>query len=143
MNKTLKKMRLTFVLVIAVLAGIAASHPVKAANLTFTEQFPNTHTAQVIAEKFNMLPTDEISAANIAATTLDVSKKDITDIRGIEIFTNLQSLSLNHNKLVSLPNSIGQLTELKYIYLNSNQLESLPNTFGNLTKAFEINLYNN
>ena len=40
----------------------------------------------------------------------------------------LEGLNLSGNKLISLPESIGQLQRLQFLDLSNNQLQTLPNT---------------
>lgn len=145
MNKILKKLRLTFVLIIAVLVGVALSHPVKAAGIgiTFEEQFSNSHTAQVIASKFGKLSSDEITDNDIGITNLDISNKSLADINGIDIFNNLTNINISNNSLTNLPNSITNLSKLTYILAGSNQLTSLPENINNLNKLEGIYASNN
>ncbi|MFK5889401.1 MAG: T9SS type A sorting domain-containing protein [Flavobacteriaceae bacterium] len=56
-------------------------------------------------------------------TNLDVSNKGITDLTGIEAFTNLQSLVCSNNSLTSL--DLTALTSLQNIHCDNNQLTSL------------------
>ncbi|MBS0649826.1 MAG: leucine-rich repeat domain-containing protein [Verrucomicrobia bacterium] len=57
--------------------------------------------------------------------------------------TNLELLSLQNNPLASLPKEFGNLTNLKELYLNDNQLTSLPHEFGNLPNLKELYLNDN
>ena len=45
---------------------------------------------------------------------------------------NLKKLSLQDNKLQSLPTEIGNLRNLQQLYLSNNQIQSLPAEIGNL-----------
>ena len=45
----------------------------------------------------------------------------------IDVFCNLTVLSLHHNQLTCLPETLGQLTQLRDLNLGYNQLRSLPN----------------
>ncbi|AMP20779.1 hypothetical protein AZF37_05935 [endosymbiont 'TC1' of Trimyema compressum] len=63
---------LVFISVLAV-CGLS-SKPIEAANPTFAEQFSNEHTAQVIANYFGKLVTDEMDATVLNASTLDLSR---------------------------------------------------------------------
>jgi Leucine-rich repeat (LRR) protein len=52
-------------------------------------------------------------------------------------------LNLYKKGLMSLPETIGQLTSLKALYLPGNQLTSLPDTIGNLKSLFNLSLDSN
>ena len=56
-------------------------------------------------------------------TTLDVSSKNIADIRGIEGFTALETFACSLNSLTYI--DISQNTALKIAYVNDNQLTNL------------------
>ncbi|NOY47680.1 MAG: T9SS type A sorting domain-containing protein [Chlorobi bacterium] len=56
-------------------------------------------------------------------TDLDVSNKGITDLTGIEAFTNLQSLVCSNNSLTSL--DLTALTSLQNLHCDNNQLTGL------------------
>ncbi len=66
----------------------------------------------------------EISQAEaLAITSLDVSGRGITDLTGIENFTNLQTLHCEYNSLTSL--DVSGLTSLESLYCHNNSLTSL------------------
>jgi len=56
-------------------------------------------------------------------TDLDISNQNITDLTGIEAFTNLQSLVCSNNSLTSL--DVTALTSLMNLHCDNNQLTSL------------------
>ena len=56
-------------------------------------------------------------------TAINVANKDISDLKGIEYFTNLKWLYCYSCKLTSL--DVSQNTQLKYLDCNSNELTSL------------------
>ena len=66
----------------------------------------------------------EISHAEAQAiTSLDVRDKNISDLSGIEAFTNLETLICSNNQLSSL--DISSNTKLTSLYCDNNQLSGL------------------
>ena len=55
----------------------------------------------------------------------------------------LSHLDLHNNRIVNVPDTIGQLTRLTYLNLGSNNLEVLPSAVGNLTNLTTLALYRN
>jgi Leucine-rich repeat (LRR) protein len=49
-----------------------------------------------------------------------------------QVSLDIEVLSLYHNQLQSLPESIGNLHTLQYLSLSYNNLQSLPESIGNL-----------
>src|SRR5690606_38660266 len=66
---------------------------------------------------------DISQAEALAITSLDVSGRGITDLTGIENFTNLQTLHCEYNSLTSL--DVSGLTSLERLYCQNNSLTSL------------------
>jgi Leucine-rich repeat (LRR) protein len=75
----------------------------------------------------------------LAIKWLSVRISSISDLTGIESFTNLISLSCRHNSLTVL--NISSLLNLKFLYCYDNQLTSLNMT--GLTNLQYIGCYNN
>ena len=69
-----------------------------------------------------------------AVTSLNIEGKNLTDISGIEYFTNLTSLDCSNNQLTALP--VENLTQLTNLRCNNNQLTALP--VEKLTKLTEL-----
>ena len=69
-----------------------------------------------------------------AVTSLNIEGKNLTDISGIEYFTNLTNLYCSHNQLTALP--VENLTNLTRLSCYKNQLTELP--VGNLTNLTRL-----
>ena len=67
-------------------------------------------------------------------TSLNIEDKNLTDISGIEYFTNLTSLDCSDNQLTALP--VENLTNLTSLRCGNNQLTALP--VENLTNLTEL-----
>lgn len=52
--------------------------------------------------------------------------------------TDVQTLDLSNNKLITLPKEIGQLKELEWLSLSKNQLKTLPKEIETLKKLEEL-----
>ncbi|MGK7926074.1 MAG: leucine-rich repeat domain-containing protein, partial [Spirulina sp.] len=86
------------------------------------------------------------------ATELDLSDMGLTELPdAIGQLINLKILHLGEgfgeeeqkNQLVTLPESLGNLTQLQTLFLQNNQLVTLPESFGNLTQLQTLSLHNN
>ncbi|MFD2387496.1 leucine-rich repeat domain-containing protein [Enterococcus rivorum] len=100
--------------------------------ITFEQQFPNAQTASVIARQFNKVPSDEMTSADIAITSLDLYSTNLTNIDGIDIFSNLTYLDISSNQIVNLPEGLFALTKLQYLDASRNGLVVIPESIGNL-----------
>ena len=78
--------------------------------------------------------TDANKKAIEAVTSLNIEGKNLTDISGIEYFTNLTNLYCSHNQLTALP--VENLTNLTRLSCYKNQLTELP--VGNLTNLTRL-----
>ncbi|EMN29254.1 leucine rich repeat protein [Leptospira interrogans serovar Pyrogenes str. L0374] len=52
--------------------------------------------------------------------------------------TDVQTLDLSNNQLITLPKEIGQLKELEWLSLSKNQLKTLPKEIETLKKLEEL-----
>ena len=71
-----------------------------------------------------VLLTEANKQAIEAVTSLNIEGANLTDISGIEYFTQLTSLYCGNNQLTVLP--VEKLTNLTRLYCNKNQLTALP-----------------
>ena len=55
-------------------------------------------------------------------------------------FINLEELIITNNDLLTIPVSIGNLTQLKRLWLNCSKIKKIPDEIGNLTKLEEFEL---
>lgn len=90
-------------------------------NILTSQHFPDPHFRQVLAAHFNYFLSP--SGAN-EITELVLNDLALTDVRGLEQFANLESLSLQNNQLTELSNLPDTLKELR---LNGNQIGHLSN----------------
>lgn len=109
---------------------------------TYREAITNLAFINAVGEQVNweltggiVYLTEENKKAIEAVTSLNIEGKNLTDISGIEYFTQLTSLYCSHNQLTALP--VEKLTKLTNLYCSHNQLTALP--VENLTKL--TNLY--
>ncbi|KAK2570116.1 Ras suppressor protein 1 [Acropora cervicornis] len=75
-------------------------------------------------------------------TEIDLGDKglsNIADIPGLTQLRNLVRLTLSHNRLTTLPESIGGLESLEYLNVFHNHIEELPMALGNLKKLRYFN----
>ena len=88
------------------------------------ENFPDAIFRQFVSENYdkdgdNVITKDELASI----IEIDASNKGISDLKGIEYFTALESLNVGSNKLASL--DISKLTALTKLWCENNQLTAL------------------
>ena len=98
---------------------------------TYQEAITNLAFINAVGEQVNweltggiVYLTEANKQAIEAVTSLDIEDKSLTDISGIEYFTNLTSLACSDNQLTELP--VENLTNLTLLYCSDNQLTALP-----------------
>ncbi|MGN1087403.1 MAG: leucine-rich repeat domain-containing protein, partial [Porcipelethomonas sp.] len=85
--------------------------------------FPDAIFREYVKD-FDTDNNNKLSGTEIAAVTeINVSSKEISDLKGIEYFTALETLFCNSNSLTSL--DVSQNAALKTLYCGNNSLTSL------------------
>ena len=87
------------------------------------DNFPDANFRAALANYFSIDDGDEFAMTHIQTKRLEVYRKSITDLTGIEHFTALTYLVCNNNQLTSL--NISKNTALETLYCYNNQLTSL------------------
>ena len=113
---------------------------------TYREAITNLAFINAVGEQVNweltggiVYLTDANKQAIEAVTSLNIEGKHLTDISGIEYFTQLTSLFCGNNQLTALP--VENLTQLTKLSCFGNQLTALP--VENLTKLTSLRCGNN
>ncbi len=99
--------------------------------LIIANAFPDANFRTYVEENIDADTDGALSEAEISAVTeMDISYKSITDLTGIEYFTNLVTLNANDNFFSSI--NISTLTKLEFLYLphcyNLKDLDLTANT---------------
>jgi leucine-rich repeat protein SHOC2 len=74
-------------------------------------------------------------------TTLRIQRSD--SLGTLDSPSNLQTLRLDHNQLVPLPNQIGMLVYLRHLDASHNYMKVLPSTLGDVTQLRTLANSNN
>lgn len=91
------------------------------------------------AQRTIIINDDEIAKI----TTLSLSNSELTDLTGLEVFTNLKSLDLSSNELTKDSNLevLNSFSDLTYLDLSSNEIEDL-SMVTNIKDIPTLNLHN-
>lgn len=88
------------------------------------KNFPDEIFRNYVQENFDTDKDTRLSEEEcLDVTTIDVTEKGVSDLKGVELFTNLTRLSCSKNLLTSL--DLSKNTKLNYLYCSNNQLTSL------------------
>ncbi len=86
--------------------------------------FPDKNFLTYVKDNFDKDKSDSLSASELAAVTkIDCNNKNISDLTGIEYFTNLAMLECGNNQLTSF--DVSKNTNMTVLYCYDNQLTSL------------------
>ena len=107
-----------FTLLLALVAIVTTAQAQVVLNET---NFPDANFRAALAEKLGISEGEEITGEKIAATAiLNVSKKNIAVLTGIEFFTELTTLYCYSNQLTSL--DVSKNTSLTRLHCRNNKL---------------------
>ena len=113
---------------------------------TYREAITNPAFINAVGEQVNweltggiVYLTEANKQAIEAVKSLNIEDKNLTDISGIEYFTQLTELNCGKNQLTALP--VEKLTKLTELYCSHNQLTALP--VENLTQLTDLRCNNN
>lgn len=84
------------------------------------------------------LSTTELVSLNLSSTNMARLDQNL-----FQVLPSLTHLILDRNQFVTLPDSLGQLTNLEVFSCNNNNLVSLPDSIGNLRNLTRLNIQNN
>ncbi len=120
--------RVFFNTVLALLAAMLSVLPLRAQVVFNTTNFPDANFRQYLMDNFPdkgfTALDDTISSDNInTITSINCQSKNISNLKGIEYFTNLNYLNCSRNRLSSL--NLSGCTALKNLYCNNNSLSTL------------------
>ena len=111
-------MKKPLLILLTVLMATLAAHADVAINST---NFPDANFRSYLMSEY---PSGVITTAQLnARTTLEVNSKRISNMKGVEYFTELTRLSCYGNKLTSI--DVSSNTKLTYLNLFENQLTSI------------------
>jgi Leucine-rich repeat (LRR) protein len=141
-RNVLATLGLGLALTAAVVGGISKPNKVYAAEeVTIDEtNFPNKKFRSYVKEEFDtdgngVLSSEEISAVD----EINVNYEGISNLQGIEYFTNITKLQCIDNKLTKL--DVSKNTKLKELYCGRNKLTKLD--VSGATKLTYLDCYNN
>lgn len=86
-----------------------------------------------------------ISKVTYPLTSLDLSYAQLStlDQIAVSLLPALRTLNVSHNKIRSLPETLGNLQWLEVLTCTDNKIDHLPETIGNLQKLEVLDAHNN
>lgn len=106
--------------------------------------FPDINLRNEIKLIFGKKDDDFITKEEAAEIDfLFLKDKNIENIAGIEVFTNLKSLNLVNNNIIKVSDNISKLENLQYLYLDDNKIESITKEIGKLISLKELSISKN
>ncbi|MBQ6187705.1 MAG: hypothetical protein IJK49_07170 [Prevotella sp.] len=127
-------------LLLSILALVAIATGTKASVVLNSTNFPDPAFRVVISSLTGVEVGGTISDSQLASiTSIDVSNRKITTLKGIEYFTQLVTLTCANNQLTSL--DVSKNTKITRFYCQENKLTSLD--VSKNTELYEFNCSDN
>lgn len=109
-------------------------------SLNTSSHFPDAAFREYLKKKFDTDHDEWLSSADLNdITEIDVHEKNITSLKGIELFPNLKKLDCHTNQLTEL--DVSKNTALTYLDCSENNLSSLD--VSNNTKLVRLDCHGN
>jgi len=116
-------------------ASVLLTSQVETARKTGVLVFSNRGLSDIPEQVWSL--EDSIRILDMSANKLEHLTEDISFLR------NIKSLFLNQNRLINLPNELGDLTKLELLSLSYNFLSSLPASLSQLHHLRELKVSGN
>lgn len=112
---------------------------------TFPDANLATAVATVLARTYPGTDVNTVLTSQMVTglTYLNASSKSVSDLSGVEVFTNLTSLNVDKNNISVIPDSISSLTKLTTFSGRLNNISVIPDSFTTLSNLTELNLHGN
>ena len=128
--ENMKHMRRGIALVLALLLALGAmgafaaeANAVKTVKINKTN-FPDAKFRSFVKSNFDTNKDGKLSAKEIKAVKeINVKEKGIANLKGVELFVNLENLDCSYNKLTKL--DLSKNKNLDYLYCGNNRLKTL------------------
>lgn len=91
--------------------------------------------------KLEGIPEVVLSLKNLQE--LDLSKNKISDLKGIEKFTDLRILNLTKNKFENFPSELCQVTSVRNLFLGKNNIKEIPPCIGQMQSLIVLDMWYN
>ena len=142
MNKTFKILLISLSVVVFIFIGVVILSTKKSYALPVDPRFPDENFQQCIADVFDVENTSILTNEDFESLDiLDCSYREISDIKGVELFTNLHGFQLDYNNISDL-SPLSNMQGLVYIQMEHNNVTDL-SPLKNLTGLLSIFFNNN
>jgi len=122
------------------LSGLAVSY-------LFASSMQAVSLEALYKRRKRLLPN--LSMLAMTSKIVDLSKKDIDDMDGLDEFYSLfenvtiKKLNLSHNQIVEIIDVLSKWSFLEILELDNNKIEDIPGTIGWLSQLKKLDLSNN
>ncbi|MDL2211727.1 leucine-rich repeat domain-containing protein [Erysipelotrichaceae bacterium OttesenSCG-928-M19] len=108
---------------------------------TFKQTFPDENMANGMAANFNKTIDSKITTEDCTVRSIELSKKGITNLSGIEHFKEIDYINISNNFITDL-NPLSSLTKVTTVYAYNNNISNIKPLFS-LTNIAFLNLSEN